>query len=108
MAAGIGDNVALAPVDLLACIITPRTATFRRLDRLAIDHPGRRARFPAVAFAGMRAVGKITRQPAPSATRSTEFGRRALWARDQGSQTQGSGFEPPVPRFITKVACTKG
>ena len=33
----IGNDVPLAPLDLLARIITARTATFRRLHRLAVD-----------------------------------------------------------------------
>src|SRR6516162_37260 len=39
--AGMGDDVALAPIDLLARIIAARPAAFRCLDRLAVDHPGR-------------------------------------------------------------------
>ena len=40
---GVDRNVALAPDDLLARIITP-CVSMRSLDRLAVDHAGRRAR----------------------------------------------------------------
>ena len=37
VAAGIGNDVALAPIDLLARIIAPRASAFRGLDRLTVD-----------------------------------------------------------------------
>src|SRR5438132_1242518 len=48
MTAGIGNDVTLAPIDLLARIISPRPSTFRGLDRLTVDHPCRRAGFAAL------------------------------------------------------------
>ena len=42
---GIGQDVPLAALDLLALVIAPRPAGFRGLDALAVDHARRRARF---------------------------------------------------------------
>lgn len=39
MAAGLGDDVALASGDLLARIIAPRAPSLGGLHRLAVDHP---------------------------------------------------------------------
>lgn len=51
VALGIGDNVALAALDLLACIKAMRAAAFRRLHRLAVDDAGGRAGLAAGALA---------------------------------------------------------
>ena len=40
-AKGIGDDMALAPPGLLACVIAPNTAAFRGYHALAIYHAGR-------------------------------------------------------------------
>ena len=40
IAIGIGDDMALAALDLLARIIAPYSAAFRGLDALAVDHTG--------------------------------------------------------------------
>ena len=50
MTAGIGNDVALAPVALLAGVIRSRTAAFRGLGRLTVDQPCRRAGFAAIAL----------------------------------------------------------
>src|SRR4249920_989960 len=42
--AGVGEDVSLAAVDLLAGVEAARTTRLAGLDRLAIDHPGRGAR----------------------------------------------------------------
>src|SRR5215471_15887530 len=44
--------MALAAPDFFARVVTARTAAFGRLDRLAIDYPGRRACLPTLAFTG--------------------------------------------------------
>jgi len=49
--ASIGHNMSLAPFDLLGRIVTPRPAAFGRLDRLTVDHSGRRARLAGRRFA---------------------------------------------------------
>lgn len=93
---GVGDDVALAPVDLLAGVVPARPAALGSFDRLAVDDPAREARFSARPFAGLleqdeidpfpqpiglprievalhrRAVGKIVRQQAPRAGRSRD------------------------------------
>src|SRR5690348_15751889 len=50
---GVGDDVALAPVDLLAGVVPARSAALSGLDRLAVDHPDRGARLSASLFAGL-------------------------------------------------------
>ena len=50
MTAGIGNDVAVVPVDLLAGVIPSRTAAFRGLGRLTVDQPCRRAGFAAIAL----------------------------------------------------------
>lgn len=47
----VGDDVALAPVDLLARVITTQAAAFRRLHTLAVDHAGRGAGLTAFGLA---------------------------------------------------------
>lgn len=37
-AAGIGDDMPLAPLDLLACVVAPNPAGFCGFDRLTVDH----------------------------------------------------------------------
>ena len=39
-AAGVGEDMALAALDLLAGIITTNSAAFGGFDTLAVDHPG--------------------------------------------------------------------
>src|SRR5271165_4861495 len=65
MTAGIGNDVALAPVDLLARVISPRAAAFRGLDRLTIDHPCRRAGFAAIPLPSMLDQQEIDLFPQP-------------------------------------------
>ena len=50
--AGVGEDVSLAALDLLAGVEAARTTRLGGFDRLAIDHPGRRARLaPATSRA---------------------------------------------------------
>src|SRR6266436_5831214 len=65
MTAGIGNDVALAPVDPLARVISPRTAAFRGLDRLTVDHPCRRAGFAPLPFASLLDQQEIDLFPQP-------------------------------------------
>ena len=51
MSRRIGNDVSLAPLDLLASIITAGTATFRRFHRLAVDDTRGRARLPTLVLA---------------------------------------------------------
>src|SRR5271170_171170 len=51
--------MALAPLDLLGRIVTPRPAALGRLDRLTVDHPRRRACFAARRFARFQQQRKI-------------------------------------------------
>ena len=47
----IGDDMALAPVDLLARVIAPKTTAFSGFHALAVDHARRRAGLAALEFA---------------------------------------------------------
>src|ERR1700704_1172900 len=51
IALGVGDDVALAALDLLACVKAPWTAAFRGFHRLAVNHSRRRARLSASSLA---------------------------------------------------------
>ena len=50
-AAGVGKDMALAPLDLLARVIATNPATFGGFDRLAVDDPGAGRGFAAFDFA---------------------------------------------------------
>src|SRR5439155_10293005 len=65
MTAGIGNDVTLAPIDLLARIISPRTSAFRGLDRLTVDHPCRRAGFAALPLPSMLDQQEVDLFPQP-------------------------------------------
>ena len=42
VALGVGNDVALAALDFLACVKAPWTTAFRGFHRLAVNHSGRR------------------------------------------------------------------
>src|SRR4029077_2663118 len=65
MTVGIGNDVALAPVDLLARVIPPRTAAFRGLDRLTVDHPSRRAGVATITLPSLLDQQEIDLFPQP-------------------------------------------
>src|SRR6202011_4242714 len=48
---GIGDDVALAALDFLACVKAPWATAFRGFHRLAVNHSGRRARLSTTRLA---------------------------------------------------------
>ena len=50
-ATGVSDDMPLAALPLLACIIAGNAATFRGFDRLAVDDASCRAGFPASLLA---------------------------------------------------------
>jgi hypothetical protein len=50
-ARGVGHDVPLAALDLLGGVVAARPAALGGLDRLAVDHPGRGARFATGRFA---------------------------------------------------------
>src|SRR3546814_20563054 len=50
IALGVGEDVALAALDLLARVIAARAATFSRFHALAIDHAGTGRSFPTSRF----------------------------------------------------------
>ena len=62
----VGDDVALAAVDLLARVIAPRTATFRGFHRLAVDHSGRRAGLAAFRSRAATTSAWLIRANVPS------------------------------------------
>src|ERR1700687_4244078 len=65
MTAGIGNDMALAPVDLLARVISPRTAAFRVLGRLTVDPPCRWAGFAALPLPSLLNQQEIDLFPQP-------------------------------------------
>jgi hypothetical protein len=65
IALGVGQDMALAALDLLARIIAARTAGFRGFDALAVDHPGTGRGFAPGRLAPDQEQGMIERQPQP-------------------------------------------
>src|SRR5271169_6959591 len=65
MSRRIGNDVPLAPLDLLARIITARTATFRGFYRLTVDDTRGRARLPTLVLARHDDERVVDRQPRP-------------------------------------------
>src|ERR1700704_1588668 len=65
MSRRIGNDVPLAPLDLLARIITARTATFRGFYRLTVDDTCGRARLPTLVLARHDDERVVDRHPRP-------------------------------------------
>src|SRR5450755_1857044 len=65
MSRRIGNDVPLASLDLLARIITARTATFRGFYRLTVDDTCGRARLPTLVLARHDDERVVDRQPRP-------------------------------------------
>jgi phage gpG-like protein len=57
--ASIGHNMTLTAFDLLGGVVTTRPAALGCLDRLTVDHPGRRACIGARRFARLQRQLKI-------------------------------------------------
>lgn len=53
IALGVGQDVALAPLDLFACIVTPRPAAFRDFDTLTVEYSGTGRRLAAGPTRGL-------------------------------------------------------
>ncbi len=58
---GIGDDVALAALDFLACVKAPWATAFRGFHRLAVNHSGRRARLSTSRLARRYHEGVVER-----------------------------------------------
>ena len=65
VALGVGQDMALAALDLLARIIAARTAGFRRFDTLAVNHPGTGRSLAAMGFT--RGHQQVVVEAAPQA-----------------------------------------
>src|SRR3546814_3594140 len=63
IALGVGEDVALAALDLLARVIAARAATFSRFHALAIDHAGTGRSFATSRFTSHQQQGMIEREP---------------------------------------------
>ena len=63
IAIGVGEDVALAPLDLLACIIAARTARFCGFHALTVDHPGAGRCFAANYLSSDQQQGMVEREP---------------------------------------------
>lgn len=59
IAVGVGQDMALAALGLLARIITPRPAALRGFDALAVDHPGAGRGFAACRLAPDQEQGMV-------------------------------------------------
>jgi hypothetical protein len=60
---GVSEDMALAPLDLLAHVIAARTSAFRGFYALAADHAGAGRSLTTVRFACHHQQGVIDRQP---------------------------------------------
>jgi len=65
IAFGIGQNVALATLGLLACVVTTMVAAFRRSHALAVDHPGTGRCLATLRLSCHHQQGVVDRQPQP-------------------------------------------
>lgn len=63
IALGVGEDMALASFDLLAGVISPRTAGFRGFDALAVDHTGGWARLTPLLLAHRHRQDMVDREP---------------------------------------------
>ena len=72
-ALGVGEDMTLPALDLLARIITPWPAALRGFDALAVDHPGRRRGLPSDGFAHRHEQGVIDRRPQPHVPPAVEI-----------------------------------
>src|SRR6202043_1866281 len=81
IALGVGDDVALAALDLLSCVIAPRATAFRGFHRLAVNHSGRRARLSASRRAPRHHQGVVELGKDSAARPSVEItlDRRVGW-----------------------------
>ena len=66
MALGVGQDVALAPLDLLAGVEAARAGDVGAARRLAVDHPGARAGLPALGLARRHHQVEVDRPPQPA------------------------------------------
>src|SRR3546814_8948547 len=63
IAVGVGQDVALASLDLLSRVIAARPAAFRRLHTLAVDHSGAGRSLAAYSFPPDQQQGMIELEP---------------------------------------------
>jgi hypothetical protein len=63
IALGVGEDVTLASLDLLACVVAARPAAFCSFHALAADHPGAGRCLAARRFASDQQQGVIEREP---------------------------------------------
>ena len=63
IALGVGEDVALAPLDLLTRVVAPRSAGFRGFHALAVDHAGTGRGFAALRFARRHQQRVVDPQP---------------------------------------------
>jgi hypothetical protein len=72
-AAGVGEDVALASLDLFVRIITGNSTIFRGFDRLAVKHAGRGRGFATRILARRHQQGMVDRLPEPAVAPSVEI-----------------------------------
>jgi hypothetical protein len=96
----IDEQLPLAARELLRAIVTMGTATFGRLDRLAIQNGGARGRLPSSLLTHPLAQRRMEMLPRPAPTPPTEIGidcgpratdRTRAGACATGSRSAGQG-----------------
>ena len=86
VALGVGHDVSLAALDLLACVIAARPAAFRRLDALAVDDPSARRSLAPNGFPADQQQSVIERKPKTIVTPQVEPASRRRDRRKAGRQ----------------------
>src|SRR3546814_16237745 len=94
IAGGIGEDVALASLGLLARVVAARSAAFRGFHALAVDHAGTRTCLAACRFASDQQQRMVERQPPPVVQPQVEPAphrrdRRAAERQERKSAGQG-------------------
>jgi len=80
----VGQDVALASVDLLAGVEAAVSAAFRGLHALAVDHPGRRRRLPPGGLARRHQQRVVDRRPQPDVPPQIEVMLHRRHRREHG------------------------
>jgi hypothetical protein len=86
IALGVGHDVPLASLDLLACIVAPRPAALGGLDALAVDDPGARRGFAPHGFTTDQQQRVIEREPKTIVTPQVEPAPHRRDGRKAGRQ----------------------
>ena len=86
IALGVGEDMALASLGLLARVIAPWPATFRGFDALTVDHPGAGRSLTANRFASNHQQVVVERLPQPVVAPRVEPAPHGRDRRETGRQ----------------------